>query len=103
MKVVTVFGTRPEIIRLSCVIKRLDEFCDHVLVHTGQNYDAKLSDVFFSELDLRSPDIHLGVQQNNFADQIGHILMKAAQVLTDLKPDRLLLLGDTNSALVAII
>src|SRR5437016_11192727 len=74
MKVVTLFGTRPEIIRLSCVIKRLDSFCDQVLVHTGQNYDAKLSDVFFSELGLRSPDIHLAVQEANFADQVGHIL-----------------------------
>jgi UDP-N-acetylglucosamine 2-epimerase (non-hydrolysing) len=72
-------------------------------VHTGQNYDAKLSDVFFKDLDLRAPDVHLGVQENNFADQVGQILMRAGKVLADLKPDRVLLLGDTNSALVAII
>ena len=103
MKVVTLFGTRPEIIRLSCVIKQLDNFCEQVLVHTGQNYDAKLSDVFFQELALRAPDIHLGVQEANFSDQVGNILMRAGKALMDLKPDRLLLLGDTNSALVAII
>lgn len=103
MKVVTLFGTRPEIIRLSCVIKQLDNFCEQVLVHTGQNYDAKLSDVFFSDLELRPPDMHLGIQETNFSDQIGNILMRTGKLLADLKPDRLLLLGDTNSALVAII
>lgn len=103
MKVVTLFGTRPEIIRLSCVIKQLDNFCEQILVHTGQNYDAKLSDVFFRELDLRAPDIHLAVQESNFADQVGQILMRAGKALAELNPDRVLLLGDTNSALVAII
>jgi UDP-N-acetylglucosamine 2-epimerase (non-hydrolysing) len=103
MKVVTLFGTRPEIIRLSCVIKHLDLFCDQVLVHTGQNYDKKLSDIFFDELGLRSPDIHLGIQATNFAEQVGQIMTQAGDALARIKPDRLLLLGDTNSALAAVV
>jgi UDP-N-acetylglucosamine 2-epimerase (non-hydrolysing) len=103
LKVITLFGTRPEIIRLSCVIKHLDRFCDQVLVHTGQNYDANLSDVFFKELDLRAPDIHLGVQATGFAEQIGQILTHAGRVFEEVRPDRVLLLGDTNSALAAIV
>lgn len=103
MKLVTLFGTRPEIIRLSCVIKHLDSFCDQVLVHTGQNFETNLSDVFFQELNLRSPDIHLGVQAATFPDQVGQIIAKAGEVLARIKPDRVLLLGDTNSALVAIV
>ena len=103
MKVVTLFGTRPEIIRLSQVIKQLDRFCEQILVHTGQNYDPNLSDVFFQELDLRQPDIHLGIQTTRFADQVGQILSRAGEVLAQLEPDRLLILGDTNSALSAIV
>lgn len=103
MKVVTLFGTRPEIIRLSCVIKHLDLFCDQVLVHTGQNYDKNLSDIFFEELGLRSPDIHLGIQATIFADQVGQIIARAGEVFARVKPDRVLLLGDTNSALAAIV
>lgn len=103
MKVVTLFGTRPEIIRLSCVIKHLDLFCDQVLVHTGQNYDTNLSDIFFEELGLRSPDIHLGIQATIFADQVGQIIAQAGEAFARVKPDRLLLLGDTNSALAAVV
>ncbi len=103
MKVMTLFGTRPEIIRLSQVIKQLDRFCEQVLVHTGQNYDPNLSDIFFQELGLRSPDIHLGVQAASFAEQAGQILARAGEVLTQSKPERLLILGDTNSALAAIV
>lgn len=103
MKVMTLFGTRPEIIRLSQVIKHLDRFCEQVLVHTGQNYEPNLSDLFFQELDLRSPDIHLGIQATGFADQAGQILARAGEVLTQVKPDRLLILGDTNSGLAAIV
>jgi UDP-N-acetylglucosamine 2-epimerase (non-hydrolysing) len=103
VKIVTLFGTRPEIIRLSQVIKHLDRFCNQVLVHTGQNYDPNLSDIFFRELDLRPPDVHLGIQSTNFADQVGQILAGAGQVLAQEKPDRLLILGDTNSALAAIV
>lgn len=103
MKVMTLFGTRPEIIRLSQVIKHLDSFCEQVLVHTGQNYDVRLSDIFFDELDLRRPDIHLGVQARNTAEQVGQILARAGEVMAQVRPDRLLVLGDTNSALAAII
>ena len=103
MKVVTLFGTRPEIIRLSEVIKQLDRFCEQTLVHTGQNYDPNLSDVFFDELQVRQPDLQLGVQAASFAEQVGQILARAGEVLARLKPDRLLILGDTNSALAAII
>lgn len=103
MKVVTLFGTRPEIIRLSCIIKHLDRFCDQVLVHTGQNYDKNLSDIFFKELGLRSPDIHLGIQATNFADQVGQIIVQAGELFARVKPDRVLLLGDTNSTLAAIV
>ena len=103
MKVVTLFGTRPEIIRLSQVIQHLDRFCQQVLVHTGQNYDPNLSDVFFRELDLRPPDIHLGIQATGFADQVGQILARVGEVLAQERPDRLLILGDTNSGLGAIV
>ncbi len=103
MKVMTLFGTRPEIIRLSQVIKRLDQFCDQILVHTGQNYDTNLSDIFFQELDLRQPDIHLGIQAASFADQVGQIISKSGEVLARVKPDRLLILGDTNSGLAAVV
>ncbi len=103
MKVMTVLGTRPEIIRLSRVIPRLDEHCDHVLVHTGQNYDETLSAVFFKELEIREPDFFLGVESTNFEEQVGQILRKAADVIRKEKPDRLLILGDTNSGLSAIV
>ena len=103
MKVMTLFGTRPEIIRLSQVIKQLDRFCEHSLVHTGQNYDPNLSDVFFQELELRQPDIHLGVQADSFAEQAGQIIARSGKAMEQVKPDRLLILGDTNSALSAIV
>lgn len=103
MKVLTIFGTRPEIIRLSQVIKQLDRLCDHVLVHTGQNYDPALSDVFFNELGIRSPDIHLGIRCAGFARQTSQILELSAEVLRVQSPDRVLILGDTNSGLSAIV
>jgi len=103
MKVMTLFGTRPEIIRLSQVIKQLDRFCEQILVHTGQNYDPTLSDIFFEELALRPPDKYLGVQAAGFADQAGQILARAGEVMDEIRPDRLLILGDTNSGLAAII
>lgn len=104
MKVVTVFGTRPEIIRLSAVIRTLDRFCTHRLVHTGQNYDPQLSDVFFQELGVRAPDVHLGVgAASGFAAQAAAILEKTGQVIQSEQPDRLLVLGDTNSGLAAIV
>jgi len=103
MKVLTILGTRPEIIRLSRVIEKLDRLCDHVLVHTGQNYDASLSDIFFEALGVRRPDHYLGVRGDTFGEQIGKIITASEQVLLSEKPDRLLLLGDTNSALSAIV
>jgi UDP-N-acetylglucosamine 2-epimerase (non-hydrolysing) len=103
MKIMTLFGTRPEIIRLSQVIKRLDGLCEQVLVHTGQNYDPSLSDIFFEELGLRQPNIHLGLHASSFAEQAGQILARAGAVLAQERPDRLLILGDTNSGLAAIV
>ena len=103
MKVMTVFGTRPEIIRLSRIIPLLDRLCSHVLVHTGQNSDPQLSDVFFRELGVRAPDRHLGVAANDFPSQLAEILVRTGEALAAERPDRLLVLGDTNSGLSAIV
>jgi UDP-N-acetylglucosamine 2-epimerase (non-hydrolysing) len=103
MKIMTILGTRPEIIRLCLVIAKLDRLCRHVLVHTGQNFDPGLSDIFFEQLNVRKPDHFLGVRGTGFGEQIGQIIAQAEKVLLDEKPDRLLLLGDTNSALTAIV
>ncbi|PYO44886.1 MAG: UDP-N-acetylglucosamine 2-epimerase (non-hydrolyzing) [Gemmatimonadetes bacterium] len=103
MKVVTVLGTRPEIIRLSCIIPKLDCSCQHVLVHTGQNYAEVLSDVFFHELEVRAPDHSLGVRGDTFGEQIGKILIEVEKLLLRERPDRVLVLGDTNSGLAAVI
>lgn len=103
MKVITILGTRPEIIRLSLIIAKLDRLCDHVLVHTGQNYDASLNDIFFDELGVRKPDHYLGVRGATFGEQIGKIIEASERVLRDEQPDKLLLLGDTNSALSAVV
>lgn len=103
MKVMTVFGTRPEIIRLSRVIPQLDRLCTHVLVHTGQNSDPQLSDVFFRQLGVRPPDRHLGIATSDFPRQLAEILVRTAEVLTSERPERLLVLGDTNSGLSAIV
>ncbi len=103
MKLVTLFGTRPEIIRLSQIIRLLDKHCKQVVIHTGQNYDPNLSDIFFEQLGVRAPDIHLGVQATSFGQQVGQILERAGEALARIKPDRLLILGDTNSCLAAIV
>lgn len=103
MKICTLFGTRPEIIRLSEIIKVLDGFCEQRLVHTGQNHDPRLSDVFFEDLQLRTPDLHLGVAAPSFAAQVGQILERAGDVFARERPDRVLILGDTNSALAALV
>ena len=103
MKVLTILGTRPEIIRLSLLIKILDRYADHQLVDTGQNYDDRLSALFFRELGVRQPDIALGVRGASFGEQIGQILSRVERVLQDLKPHRVLILGDTNSGLAAIV
>jgi UDP-N-acetylglucosamine 2-epimerase (non-hydrolysing) len=103
MRIATVLGTRPEIIRLSRVIEKLDALCEHVLIHTGQNYDPNLSEVFFRELGVRQPDHFLGAQAATFGDQVGQILTRVETVLQQHRPDRLLILGDTNSGLAALI
>ena len=103
MKVMTVLGTRPEIIRLSRVIPKLDAVCDHVLVHTGQNFDPALSDVFFRDLGVRAPDRSLGVKADTFGEQAGQILAGIERAIREEQPDRLLILGDTNSGLSAVV
>lgn len=102
LKVATVVGTRPEIIRLSRVMSRLDQYCDHVLIHTGQNYDYELSEIFFSDLGLRKPQHFLNAAGATGAETIGKVIIAVDGVLADVKPDALLILGDTNSCLAAI-
>src|ERR1022692_2735918 len=103
MRIMTILGTRPEIIRWSRVIPLLDRFCRHILVHTGQNYDDQLSGIFFDELGVREPDVHMGVRAAGFAGQIGQILERSETLFLEHRPDRLLILGDTNSGLAAIV
>lgn len=103
MKVATIFGTRPEIIRLSRVIEVLDRNCDHTCVHTGQNFHESLSGIFLRELEVREPDHHLGIRAASFGEQAGRIFSGVEQVLTEVGPDRVLVLGDTNSALSALV
>jgi len=103
MKVLIVLGTRPEIIRLSRVIERLDRHCDLTVVHTGQNFDPSLSDVFFDELGVRAPERYLGIEGEGFADRVGGILTGVDPVLAEIEPDRLLVLGDTDSGLSAYV
>jgi len=99
----TVLGTRPEVIRLSLIIDLLDRHAEHLLVHTGQNYDDRLNGLFFRELGIRPPDFFLGVKAESFGGQIGQILSGIESLLVKHRPDRLLILGDTNSGLSAII
>ncbi len=103
MKVMTIVGTRPEIIRLSCVITRLEQEFEHVLVHTGQNWDAQLSDVFFKQLGLRQPDHWLRVPVDSLGAVLGGVLSGIEPVLVAERPDAVLVLGDTNSCLAAVI
>ncbi len=102
LKVVTVVGTRPEIIRLSRVIARLDETVDHVFVHTGQNYDYELNEVFFEQLNIRKPDHYLDAVGESTAETLGNVIAKVDPVLAKESPDALLVLGDTNSCLAVI-
>lgn len=102
LKLMTILGTRPEIIRLSEVIKKADKYYDHILVHTGQNYDYTLNQIFFEDLGLRQPDYYLEAVGEDLGETIGNIIAKSYKVLRDAKPDALLILGDTNSALSAI-
>lgn len=102
LKVMTIVGTRPEIIRLSRVIAKLDEFCEHTLVHTGQNFDYELNAIFFEELEIRKPDVFLQAAGATAIETIAKVMKKADQLMAEMQPEALLLLGDTNSALAAI-
>ncbi len=102
LKLMTIVGTRPEIIKLSEIIKKCDKYFDHILVHTGQNYDYTLNEVFFEELGVRSPDYYLGVVGSNLGHTMGNVLAKSYDILSEQKPDALLVLGDTNSCLSVI-
>jgi UDP-N-acetylglucosamine 2-epimerase len=102
LKVCTVVGTRPEIIRLSRVMAVLDEYCDHIIVHTGQNYDYELNQIFFDDLELRKPDHFLNAAGSNGAETIGNVIIAVDKVLAEETPDAMLVLGDTNSCMAAI-
>ena len=102
LKLMTIIGTRPEIIRLSAVIKKCDTYFDQILVHTGQNYDYSLNEVFFEDLGLRAPDYYLEAVGNDLGETIGNIIAKSYKLMVEVKPDALLILGDTNSCLSAI-
>lgn len=99
LKVMSIVGTRPEIIRLSRVLAKLDEFCDHTIVHTGQNYDYELNEVFFNDLGVRKPDYFLSAAGKNAATTIGQVIIKVDEVLEEIQPEALLVLGDTNSCM----
>ena len=103
LKVVTIVGTRPEIIRLSRLIPKLDEYTDHIFVHTGQNSDPKLNEVFFEDLELRQPDYFLNVDTSSMGSVMGDTLKKAEEVFLEEKPDAVMILGDTNSSIAAIV
>ena len=102
LKVVTVLGTRPEIIRLSRVLTKLDTFCEHILIHTGQNYDYELNEIFFEELQIRKPDYFLNAAGISGSQTIGNVIITTDKLLAELKPDALLILGDTNSCMAVI-
>ena len=103
MRIATVLGTRPEIIRLARIIPKLDALCEHVLLHPGQNYDYRLNEIFFDQLSIRRPDVFLEVKGATFAEQVAQILARSEAAFRERRPDRLLILGDTNSALGAFV
>jgi UDP-N-acetylglucosamine 2-epimerase (non-hydrolysing) len=102
LKLMTIVGTRPEIIKMSAIIKKADKYFDHVLVHTGQNYDYYLNEVFFKDLGLRKPDYYLGVVGNNIGKTMGNVISNAYNLMLEVKPDAVIVLGDTNSCLSVI-
>ena len=102
LKIVTVVGTRPEIIRLSRVMAVLDQYCEHILVHTGQNYDYELNEIFFQDLEIRKPDFFLNAAGASGAETIGNVIIAVDKVLADVQPEALLVLGDTNSCMAVI-
>src|SRR5690625_2240972 len=103
LKVMTVVGTRPEIIRLACVIRRLEASTNHVLVHTGQNYDYTLNEVFFEDLNLQTPDHYLAVETTSLGSGLGDVLRGTERVILEEQPDAMVVLGDTNSCISAIM
>ena len=102
LKLMTIVGTRPEIIKMSAIIKKSDKYFDHILVHTGQNYDYTLNEVFFKDLGLREPDYYLGVVGNNIGETMGNVISKAYNLMEEVRPDAVIVLGDTNSCLSII-
>src|SRR5574344_1693268 len=102
LKLMTIVGTRPEIIKMSAIIKKADKYFDQVLVHTGQNYDYTLNEVFFKDLGLREPDYYLGVVGKNIGETMGNVISKAYDLMSKVKPDAVIVLGDTNSCLSII-
>lgn len=102
LKLMTIVGTRPEIIKMSAIMKKCDKYFDHIIVHTGQNYDYELNEVFFKELGIREPDYYLGVVGNDLGETMGNVITKSYQLLEKIKPDALIVLGDTNSCLSVI-
>lgn len=102
LKLMTIVGTRPEIIKMSAIIKKCDRYFDHILVHTGQNYDYQLNEVFFKDLRLRAPDYYLGVVGDNLGQTMGNVISKSYELMQQVKPDAIIVLGDTNSCLSVI-
>ena len=102
LKLMTILGTRPEIIKMSEIIKKCDKYFDHIIVHTGQNYDYTLNEVFFKELGLREPDYYLGVVGENLGQTMGNVISKSYELMNEVKPDAIIVLGDTNSCLSVI-
>lgn len=102
LKLMTIIGTRPELIKLSEIIRKCDFYFDHILVHTGQNYDYTLNKIFFEDLDLREPDYYLDVVGNDLGETMGNVIAKSYKLMAEERPDAVLILGDTNSALSAI-
>jgi len=102
LKVATVVGTRPEIIRLACTLKKLDEHCEHILIHTGQNYDYELNEIFFDDLGIRRPDYFLEAAGASSIETIGNVIVKVDKVLEEVRPEAVLVLGDTNSCMALL-
>jgi len=103
LKVITILGTRPEIIRLSRVMALLDKYTNHITVHTGQNYDYELNEIFYQDLELRKPDYYLGVDTSSLGHVLGETLVKIEEIFINERPDAVLILGDTNASIAAIM
>lgn len=102
LKLMTILGTRPEIIKMSAIIKKCDKYFDHIIVHTGQNYDYSLNEIFFKELGIREPDYYLGVVGENLGQTMGNVIAKSYELMQKVMPDAIIVLGDTNSCLSVI-